>query len=396
MERARAGALRMKFTGWFRHETVLLLLVILEWLCFNRLGPHFGSLDNTFDIIRHSTEIGLLALVMTPIILTGGIDLSVGSLLGLSAIVFGKLWRDAGLSPATAGVCTLCMGGLAGGLNALLITQLRLPPLIVTLGTYSLFRGLAEAITRGVDTFTNFPASFLFLGQERWLGMPAQTPVFITVAAGIWLLVHRTAFGRSLRAIGFAPEGARYAGIPVERRIGLLYVLAGVVSALAAIIYTARLGQARGRCRDGLRIVRHNCGGARRHEHIWRHRLGAWHAAGRGGHRGVEQRACSRPSAARSGRHAHGRAAVGRVGRFRGAQAVFRPALAILPRLPNDRALKGNHAHPSAWRYAFGGGAVGLSWARNQRKHARCASRRNSSNTIPVPKRPCRSLRLWR
>jgi rhamnose transport system permease protein len=229
----------------FRHETVLLLVLVLEWFYFNSVGRHFGTLDNTFDIIRHSVEIGLLALVMTPIILTGGIDLSVGSLLGLCAILFGKLWRDAGLSPWMAGACTLGIGGLAGGLNATLITQLRLPPLIVTLGTYSLFRGLAEAITHGVDTFTNFPASFLYLGQERWLGIPTQTPIFILVAIAIWLLVHRTTFGRSFRAIGFSPEGARYAGLPVERRIALLYVLAGVVAALAAIIYTARLGQAK-------------------------------------------------------------------------------------------------------------------------------------------------------
>jgi rhamnose transport system permease protein len=85
----------------------------------------------------------------------------------------------------------------------------------------------------------------LFLGQERWLGIPAQAPLFILVATGVWLLVHRTTFGRSFRAIGFAPEGARYAGLPVERRIAMVYVLAGVVAALAAIIYTARLGQAK-------------------------------------------------------------------------------------------------------------------------------------------------------
>jgi ribose/xylose/arabinose/galactoside ABC-type transport system permease subunit len=229
----------------FQHETVLLLLLVLEWFYFDAIGRNFGTLDNTFDIIRHSVEIGLLALVMTPIILTGGIDLSVGSLLGLCAILFGKLWRDAGLSPWAAGACVFGIGGLAGGLNAVLITQLRLPPLIVTLGTYSLFRGLAEAITHGVDTFTDFPASFLFLGQERWFGVPAQTPVFVVVAVAVWLLVHRTTFGRSFRAIGFSPEGARYAGIPVERRVALPYVLAGVVAALAAIIYTARLGQAK-------------------------------------------------------------------------------------------------------------------------------------------------------
>src|SRR6185295_17962784 len=165
--------------------------------------------------------------------------------LGLCAILFGKLWRDAGLSPLAAGGCTLVIGALGGGLNAALITGLRLPPLIVTLGTYSLFRGLAEAVTRGADTFTNFPASFLFLGQERWFGIPAQAPIFIIAAVVVWLLVHRTTFGRSFRAIGFVPEGARYAGIPVERRLAFAYVLAGVVAALAALTYTARLGQAK-------------------------------------------------------------------------------------------------------------------------------------------------------
>jgi len=228
-----------------RHETILLLILILEWLYFNAVGRRFASYDNTCDILRHSVEIGLLALVMTPIILTGGIDLSVGSLLGLCAIVFGKLWRDAHLPIPFAILLTLCIGSLAGGLNASLITLLRLPPLIVTLGTYSLFRGLAEAITHGVDTFTNFPSWFFSLGQERFLGIPAQAPIFLIVLIAIWLLVHRTTFGRSFRAIGFSPEGTRYAGIPVERRIALAYILAGFVSALAAIIYTARLGQAK-------------------------------------------------------------------------------------------------------------------------------------------------------
>ncbi|MGH7975409.1 MAG: ABC transporter permease, partial [Limisphaerales bacterium] len=205
----------------------------------------FGTYDNSCDILRHSCEIGLLALAMTPVILTGGIDLSVGSLLGLCAILFGKFYRDAGMPIPLAAACTICAGALAGGLNASLITWLRLPPLIVTLGTFSLFRGLAEAITHGVDTFTDFPNSFLFLGQERWLGIPAQAPVFIFAVIFFWLLVHRTTFGRSFRAIGFAPEGARFAGIPVERRVAMTYVLAGIVSAIAAIIYTARLGQAK-------------------------------------------------------------------------------------------------------------------------------------------------------
>src|SRR5580765_1779438 len=132
---------------FLRHEAILLVVLILEWLYFNAVRPHFADRDNTWDILRHSVEIGLLALVMTPIILTGGIDLSVGSLLGLCAILFGKLWRDAHLPIPFAITLTLCIGALGGGLNAILITTLRRPPLIVTLGTYSLFRGLGEAST---------------------------------------------------------------------------------------------------------------------------------------------------------------------------------------------------------------------------------------------------------
>mgnify|MGYP003379485058 CR=1 FL=1 len=98
-----------------RHETILLFVVVAEWFYFNAVGPRFGSLDNSFDLVRHSVEIGLLALALTPIILTGGIDLSVGSLLGLCAIVFGKLWRDAGLPIPVAAGCTLLAGGPGGG-----------------------------------------------------------------------------------------------------------------------------------------------------------------------------------------------------------------------------------------------------------------------------------------
>ena len=238
-----------------RHETVLLLILAAEWWFFSAVGHNFSTLDNTFDILRHSAEIGLLALAMTAVILTGGIDLSVGSLLGLCAVLFGTFWRDAHLSIWVAMVLTLLAGALAGGFNAALITWLRLPPLIVTLATFSLFRGLAEAITHGVDTFTHFPEAFLFLGQERWLGLPAQLPIFFLFAAGIWLLIHCTTFGRSFRAIGFSPDGARYAGIPVERRLAMVYVLAGLTAALAAIIYTARLGQAKADAGTGYELL---------------------------------------------------------------------------------------------------------------------------------------------
>ena len=244
-------------SGWrsilLRHEVILAIVLVVEWLYFYFTATTvkrgvtfgFGALDSQFDILRHTVEIGLLALAMTPIILTGGIDLSVGSTLGLCAVMFGKLWQDVGMPPWLAGVLTLGFGGLAGALNAGLIARLRLPPLIVTLGTFSLFRGLAESITRGTATYTAFPSSFLALGQGRIAGLPTQGWLFLLVAIAVWTIVHRTVLGRSFRAVGFSPEGSRYAGIPVERRIAFVYVLAGIIAGLAGIIYTARLGQAK-------------------------------------------------------------------------------------------------------------------------------------------------------
>jgi rhamnose transport system permease protein len=232
------------------------MVLAVEVLIFSQTGANFATAANAFEVLRLSTEIGLLALVMTPIILTGGIDLSVGSLLGLCAILFGKLWRDFGLPPWLAAACTLFIGAAGGGLNALLITRLRLPPLIVTLGSFSLFRGLAEAITRGVENFTGFPDSYLFLGQGYWFGvLPAQVPIFAGVSLVVWLIVHRTTVGRSFRAIGFAAENARYAGIPVGRRLALAYVLAGTIVALAALIYVARVGQAKADAGSGYELL---------------------------------------------------------------------------------------------------------------------------------------------
>jgi ribose/xylose/arabinose/galactoside ABC-type transport system permease subunit len=238
-----------------RHETILLGVLIAEILFFNAVGRNFGTPANVANIVRQSVEIGLLALALTPIILTGGIDLSVGSLLGLCAVIFGMLWKDAGLNPWLAAAGAVVAGAVGGALNATLITRFRLPPLIVTLGTFSLFRGLAEALTGGTKAFTNFPASFLALGNGFWWGVPVQAWVLLAVALGIWTLVHRTTFGRSFRAIGFAPEGARYAGLPVERRLVLAYVQAGVIAGLAAVIFVSRVTEARANAGTGYELA---------------------------------------------------------------------------------------------------------------------------------------------
>ena len=226
-------------------HVILAALVLFEIIIFSIAGTNFMSWTNFFEVPRLSVELGLIALALTPVIMTGGIDLSVGSLLGLSAVIFGKLWRDEHCSIPVAACGTLLAGVLAGSLNAAFITRLRIPPLIVTLGSFSLFRGLAEGITRGVDNFTNFPHSFLRLGQGYIGRVPVQLPLLILAAAAFWLLVHRSIIGRALCAIGFAPEGARYAGIPVQRRIALVYMLTGFCSALAALVYVARVGQAK-------------------------------------------------------------------------------------------------------------------------------------------------------
>jgi len=220
-------------------------VVLLELVLFSLAGRNFLTPDNLTNLVRHSAEIGLIALVMLPVILTGGIDLSVGSLLGLCAVIFGKLWRDAGWPWPLAAAGTLLAGLGGGGVNALLIGRLQLPPLIVTLGTFSLFRGLAEALTRGTDAFTNFPESFLWIGQAGPGGLPVQAWILGLVAVAAGLVVHRGVWGRSWRAIGFAPEGARYAGLPVTRRVAMAYLAAGGVVALAALTYTARLGTAK-------------------------------------------------------------------------------------------------------------------------------------------------------
>ena len=138
------------------NEWILLIVLAVECLIFSVTGNNFLTSGNAFEITRLAVEIGLLALVMTPIIITGGIDLSVGSMMGLSAVVMGGLWRDGGVSMPIAIAITLFVGLLGGSLNAAMITKLKAPPLIVTLGTFSLFRGIAEGLTRGIENTRDF------------------------------------------------------------------------------------------------------------------------------------------------------------------------------------------------------------------------------------------------
>jgi rhamnose transport system permease protein len=249
------AALRRRTRWPASSEAILIAALAAEVALFSAIAPNFSTLGNFFEITRLSVELGLLAIALTPVIVTGGIDLSVCSMMGLSAVMFGVAFRDWGLPiPLAAAVCLLA-GALGGALNAVLIARLGIPPLIVTLGTFSLFRGIAEGITLGAVNYTGFPASFLALGQGYlWGVVPWQLLLFVLLLGAYALMLHRSVVGRALYAIGFTQAGARYAGIPVSRRLGLVYFLSGVMSSVAAIVYVAHLGQARSDAGSGYEL----------------------------------------------------------------------------------------------------------------------------------------------
>jgi rhamnose transport system permease protein len=229
-----------------RTEWILLLVVALETAVFAVAAPNFLTVRNAFEIARLGVELGLLAVAMTPIVVTGGIDLSVGALLGLSAVVCGAAFRDWHAPIALAAVLALLVGALGGALNALLIARWGIPPLIVTLGSLSLFRGIAEGVTQAAENYSGFPPGFLALGQGyAWGVLPMQLPILAAAFAVYVVLLHRSVVGRALYAIGFVGDGVRYAGIRVERRVGLVYLLSGLMAGVAAVVYVAHLGQAR-------------------------------------------------------------------------------------------------------------------------------------------------------
>jgi len=239
-----------------KQEWILAALIAAEILLFSFTGRNFFSVTNFFECIRLGVEIGLLALALTPVIVTGGIDLSVGSMMGLSAVTFGALWSDAHLPIGLAIALALLVSLLGGALNATLISRLNVSPLIVTLGTFSLFRGIAEGITGGARNYSGFPSRFLYLGQGYLGGIvPTQMILLLIAIAGFYLLLQRTVVGRGLYAIGHSAEGARYAAVPVRPRLILVYVLSGLAAGLAAIIYVAHLGQAKSDAGTGYELI---------------------------------------------------------------------------------------------------------------------------------------------
>jgi rhamnose transport system permease protein len=227
-----------------RREVLLLCLLIVEMALMQSLSPLFLTPDNLLEVVRQSAEIGLIALAMTLVIITAGIDLSVGSIVGLSIMVMGMLWADVGLPLWLAALLALGAGALLGGFNGTLVTAVGIPPLIVTLATMAGFRGVALGMSQA-RSIRNFPEDFLHLGQGYLLGIPVQVWILAVAAIATHFALSRTAWGRSVFSVGANEAAARLSGVPVNRVKLQVYVLSGLMSALAAIIYAAHVSVAK-------------------------------------------------------------------------------------------------------------------------------------------------------
>jgi rhamnose transport system permease protein len=237
----------------FRHETILAVLTLIALFVLSMLSDKFFTVDNLLNQGRLMSEVGLVALAMTFVIVTGGIDLSVGSILGLTAILFGIFWQGLGLPIPLAMAAAIASGTFAGFVNGLIITRFSVPPLIATLATLALYRGLAEGISQA-RSVRGYPEWFFFFGQGEVLGVPFQLWILgiCTVIAAV--ILGYTPFGRATYAIGANETAARFSGIRVDAVKLWIYTAAGFMSALAAVIFVSRVTTTRSDMGTGLEL----------------------------------------------------------------------------------------------------------------------------------------------
>jgi len=237
-----------------REMAVIGLLVVVV-LYSNARVPNFsGPLTLPF-LVLDVAPILLIALPMTLVIVTGEIDLSVASVVGLSSVLVGILHHDAGLSIPVAGLLALVAGVLCGLLNGFLVAYVGLPSLAVTIGTLALYRGLAVGLL-GTTAITDFPTKWSTLAQGGFDNgrIPYILVPIVVLVVAFALLLHFTSFGRGLFDIGLNDEAAHFTGVNVARTKLVTFVLTGAVSAFAGIDYTLRFGSARGDNAVGLEL----------------------------------------------------------------------------------------------------------------------------------------------
>jgi rhamnose transport system permease protein len=229
-----------------RWETGLAVVVAGILVIGSAASPEFLTGNNLFNLGLSNGEIAIMTLPMTLIIISGEIDLSVASILGMSSALLGYLWSKGWPMPAIF-VFVAVVGLAAGAVNGLLVTRLRLPSLAVTIGTLALYRGIATIIL-GPSTVSNFPAAYTNLGVDAvpFTGndMTWSTLIFIVLAVIFGVVLHATPLGRSIYAMGASQEAAQFAGIRVKRIKTGLYMLSGFICALAGVLWTFRLDTA--------------------------------------------------------------------------------------------------------------------------------------------------------
>ncbi len=243
----------MTWQKLLRHETILALLTVLALVVLASQSDKFFTLDNLLNQGRLMTEVGLIAVIMTFVIITGGIDLSVGSILGLVAVLLGVFWKNMGLPLPVAIGLGLMVGTLAGLINGLIITRFRVPPLIATLGTLALYRGIAEGISEA-RSVRGYPDWFFVLGQGQFWGVPVQLWILGVVTLVAAIILGTTVWGRGVYAVGHNETAARFSGLQADRIKLAIYAASGFAAALAAVIFVSRVSTTRSDMGTGIEL----------------------------------------------------------------------------------------------------------------------------------------------
>lgn len=225
-------------------EFLLLLVATAIFVANSFASPYFLNAWNLSDATYNFTETGFIAFPMAMLIIAGEIDLSVASTIALSSTLMGLAMTHGAPMPVFI-LIGLATGLACGAVNALLVTRLGLPSIVVTIGTMSLYRGISYIIL-GDQAYTGYPAAFAYFGQGyvAWV-FSFELALFVLLAVAFGILLHRTSFGRMTYAIGNNPVGALFSGIRVARVKAILFLLTGLVSGVAAVCLTSRLGSTR-------------------------------------------------------------------------------------------------------------------------------------------------------
>ncbi|THV36429.1 ABC transporter permease [Glycomyces buryatensis] len=238
---------RDRLSEWLRERisyavsefTAATALVVL-FIALSLASPYFLTADNLFNIGSQTAVIAIIAVAQTMIIITKGIDLSVGSVAALAGVVGAIVVRDLGFSVWEATVVAIGVGAAAGLVNGLLVAMAHLPPFIATLGMMSAGRGLVFIITGAVGVYS-LPKSFQLLGNGEIAGIPFAIVITAVVALGVAFLLSQSRFGQYVYAMGSNMEAARRSGIAVRRNLTAVYVLAGALVGLGGMVATSRV-----------------------------------------------------------------------------------------------------------------------------------------------------------